>query len=94
MTTATIEVGNRVRSFDFEDRGLTGERACYVEGTVVEIGNFPEFPDCPRYKIQVERHVFGGEELAEHEDFVFPPVNGTPRLFSRSNVCDGVVLID
>lgn len=78
-----IKIGDRVRSFDFEDRDLCGPRACYVEGTVVGVGTFPEFPDCPRYKIAVEREVFGGEEHWDFEvgaAFVYPPVNGTRRM--------------
>jgi hypothetical protein len=76
---AVLEVGARVRSFDFPDvaRELEGERACYVEG-VVE-GVCRDFPDCPRYAIKVDRQVFAGKEtdhlVGEH---VFPPLNGTP----------------
>lgn len=75
-----IEKGSRVRSFDFPSRDLEGERACYVEGTVVQVGRFPEFRrDHDRYKIRVEREVFGGEEHTDFQvgaAFVYPPVNG------------------
>ena len=92
-----IVVGSRVRSFDFPyNRDLEGDRACYVEGTVEAMGWMDDFRDCPRYKIKVERKVWGGENVSlsreEETHHVFPPVNGTPRL--GGDVCDGVVLID
>jgi hypothetical protein len=86
-----IQVGSKVRSFDFEDQSTEGERACFIDGEVVEMGRFPDFPDCDRYKLRVERHVFGGEQLAEHEEFVFPPLNDTPTTMGRKT--EGVVLL-
>ena len=91
--TNDITVGTKVRSFDFADTGrngevygrdLEGERACYVEGEV--IGFDDENFECRRYKIQVERRVFGGKEDAKvdpREAVVCPPVNGTPTLLGR-----------
>jgi len=93
-----IQVGDKVRSFDFADtlrdgteygRDLEGERACYVEGTVV--GFDDENFECRRYKIEVSRRVFGGKEdstIDPREAVVYPPVNGTPKL-SRG-VCNSV----
>jgi len=89
-----IVVGSRVRSFDFESRDLVGTRACYVEGVVEDIGTFPGFPDCPRYKILVDRVVFEGEVFTEggcNGACVFPPVNGTPKMFGGAT--DGVEVI-
>ena len=79
-----IQIGNRVRSFDFAEgpdrRALTGERACYVEGTVMAI---EEVQGCDRYRIFVDRDVFRGKELDTRVgNEVFPPVNGTPTMFS------------
>lgn len=83
-----IVPGTRVRSFDFDSRDLTGERACFVEGTVV---GFCEIGGCTRYDIIVDRRVFGGQE-GSWVDRVFPPVNGTPNM--RGGVCNGVVAIE
>ena len=94
-----IQVGDRVRSFDFAQgdfgRELYGERACYVEG-VVE--SFVEREGCPRYEVRVEVDVFGGEESGQRAgkrnrvgNLVYPPVNGTPKLFG--GVCDNVELV-
>ena len=88
---AEIIPGTRVRSFDFDGRDVEGERACFVEGTVV---GFCELEGCTRYDIIVDRRVFGGEDCALSADGerVFPPVNGTPKLFG--GVCDGVVALE
>ena len=80
---AEIIPGTRVRSFDFDGRDVEGERACFVEGTVV---GFRELEGCTRYDIIVDRRVFGGEDCALSMDGerVFPPVNGTPRCSGAS----------
>lgn len=85
-----IKVGDKVRSFDFPfgdfGRSLEGEDACYVEGVVEGVGEVIE--GCPRYNIRVTRRVWGGIGEWVHGDYVFPPVNGTPRMLG--GVCDGV----
>tara|TARA_A100001037_G_C14961359_1_gene549516 strand:- start:285 stop:545 length:261 start_codon:yes stop_codon:yes gene_type:complete len=75
-----IQVGDKVRSFDFANsRDIDGERACYVEGRVEE---FVTRQGCQRYRILVERCVFGGKEVdGRAGTYVFPPVNGTPTPF-------------
>lgn len=90
-----IRVGDRVRSHDFahvyDDPYVDLERVCYVEGTVLEIGNFEEAPGCRRYRIHVDRRFFGGKEVPVHENeqVVYPPVNGTP-ILGRDRVTSGV----
>jgi hypothetical protein len=85
-------VGSKVRSFDFESRDLDGERACYVEGEVVEVGVVLE--GCQRYRIRVDKRVFGGKVLTgpRVEKEVFPPVNGTASWLGKP--IDVVVCID
>ena len=84
-----IEVGDKVRSFDFDYcRDLTGERACYVEGYVVGI---EPHGGCDRYVIAVDRAVFGGEEREVWPKKVYPPVNGTRKLMGGT--CSGVEVI-
>ena len=77
-----VQVGNLVRSFDFESRDLEGDRACYVEGFVIGL---VEMEGCMRYHIVVERRVFGGKVLTgpNVEKEVFPPVNGTASWLGR-----------
>jgi hypothetical protein len=76
----SISVGDRARSFDFDrSRDVSGERACYVEGEVVA---FDHVEGCRRYRILVDRDVFGGEEESTRVGlFITPPVNGTPKSF-------------
>jgi hypothetical protein len=75
-----IQIGARVRSFDFifnkSGRDLEGPEACFVEGEVVA---FDYAEGCKRYCILVDRDVFGGKE-EEHRigRLVTPPINGTP----------------
>jgi hypothetical protein len=93
-----IQVGDRVRSFDFAEtfddgaqfgRDLEGERACYVEGTVLEMS---DREGCSRYEIHVDRDVFGGEDSDRRVgQVVYPPVNGTPKSFGGA--CDFVELV-
>jgi hypothetical protein len=74
-----IKTGDTVRSYDFK-----GQKDCYVEGVVREIKSFE---GCDRYVIIVHRDVYRGLEIPQFEKSsrvgqeVFPPVNGTPRLF-------------
>lgn len=69
-----IQVGNKVRSYDFPH-----DRECYVEG-VVE--NLTEKEGCERYRIRVTRRIWAGEDItAPLNGCVYPPVNGTPALF-------------
>ena len=81
-----IQVGSKVRSFDFESRDLEGERACYVEGVVKAIGEVME--GCERYVIEVTRDVFGGEDSDRRVGItVYPPINGTPSWLGGSTNC-------
>jgi hypothetical protein len=85
-----IVIGDRVRSFDFANgeygRDLDGERACYAEGEIV---GFDHIEGCDRYRILVDRGVFGGEDCDRQVGrLITPPVNGTPKSFG--GVCDFV----
>jgi hypothetical protein len=81
-----INVGDRVRSYDFE-----GVDDCWVEGVVREIGKRDRFDSCSRYKIEVERSTSEGDKGIFSQGpgfFVYPPVNGTPTSMGR--VCNFV----
>ena len=94
ITIEEINVGDRVRSFDFATddgwgRELEGERANFVEGLVVAK---KELEGCERLVIMVDRHVSAGEEIqALVGKQVFPPVNGTPKTIG--GICVGVTQI-
>lgn len=91
----TIKAGDKVRSFDFEhSKGLLeGPRACYVEGTVCEI---VEIDGCDRYKIQIEKRMFGGklDEISSESEYVYPPVNGTRMMFGDEDFTNFVVKME
>jgi hypothetical protein len=78
MLDDTIHVGDEVRSFDFAHR-----RDCYVEGELI---GYVRYPDCRRYRIRVERDVWGGEIQTVGKQgsrvglICEPPVNGTPTV--------------
>jgi len=97
MTTTIINIGDRVRSFDFGSREVEGETACFVEGVVRNITHpsvDSNFRDCPHYEIRVDRRVLAGEEIdgAIIGGLVYPPVNGTPSTFG--GVTDSVELVE
>lgn len=81
MASKTIKIGDKVRSFDFAmgdyGRDIHGERACYVDGIVIAIGDSPGCAtNCPHYHIEVGRDVFGGiEQMHRVGDIVYPPVH-------------------
>jgi hypothetical protein len=81
-----IEVGDWVRSYDFEFMD-----DCYVLGRVIAIGEL--LGGCPRYEIQPFKRVSGGELKGSiNRDNVFPPVNGTRHIFG--GYCNGVRKIE
>ncbi len=96
-------VGKRVHSFDFDDRSLTGDLACYVTGIVrgiLKAGDLAAdgetvFHDCDRYVIVAESRTFTGEltDLAHPGQQFFPPLNGTETLMTGETM-SGVVLAE
>ena len=79
-------IGDRVRSFDFHgNKDLEGPRACYMEG---QLTGLKRMEGCWRYRIEVTRCVGGGQEQNNFPGVIYPPVNGTARMFG--GVCDGV----
>ena len=84
-----INIGNRVRSFDFHyERSLNGPRSCYMEGVVT---GFEKIQGCSRYVITVDRCVAGGEDQENFPETIYPPVNGTPTSMGR--ITDGVEVL-
>jgi hypothetical protein len=86
-----INVGDTVKSFDFPEttRDLDGKKACFVEGVVEEIGRLLDWQSCDVYKIKCTKKVFSGEEIEQHEEFYYVPVNGTNTWLGGKT--DGVI---
>ena len=83
-------IGDRVRAFDFDDeKDLEGRRACYMEG---QITGLKHVEGCWRYKIEVRKSIFRGMDMTDFPSVVYPPVNGTPRMFGGE--CNGVASQD
>ena len=93
MGTDIISVGDRVRVFDYDCRDLSGENACFTEGTVVDFiddGNFYN----GRYVVMVDRDMWGGNEMdVRVGGRVFPPVNGR-RISKHSKPSSRVELLN
>jgi len=68
MKETNVQIGDKVRSMDFEQIDN-----CYYEGIIV---GFVNVEMCDRYKIHVTKRVFNGEEKCQREDFIYPPING------------------
>lgn len=85
-----IGMGDKVRSFDFANGtfgyDLEGERACYVEGVILGVGDFLG-QGFDQYKILCLKRIFGGKEVQPEEDYFFPPVNGTPTWMGKETQC-------
>lgn len=92
----TLEVGCRVRSFDFPlfsqkydtflGMDTKGERVSYVEGILVRFAD-EMVEGCKRYEIKIEREVCTREYGQEPKVLIhragqltYPPQNGTPSL--------------
>ena len=81
-TKLAINVNDTVRSHDFDDHSTTGERACYVEGTIVK--NFTNVvTGVKMHQIRVTKQIFGGEEKTTFAEFAYAPVNGSEQMFGE-----------
>jgi hypothetical protein len=88
--TNDINIGDKVRSFDFAaHRDIEGPDACFAEGIVEGFYTI----GCTRFDIRVTRAVWEGKEvLTEVGTRIAPPLNGTPTNMGR--ITDGVVKIE
>jgi hypothetical protein len=86
------EVGDIVRSYDFEDREGRPRTKCYVLGRVEEI---VQWGDCKRYKIVPFAKVFDGKDITFEKgcamEPVYSPLNGTKTWFGGA--CNGVEVV-
>lgn len=83
-----IAVGDRVISYDFPDHyrfNMTDRGECYIEGTVHAIEPRAEAGGCDCYVVFADRRVWDGKEEVISPAYVYPPVNGTPQMFSPVN---------
>ena len=76
-----FQIGDIIRSHDFAFKGLdnplTGERATFIEGIVIGLGDAPGCAvNCPHVHIEVGRSVIGGfETMRLIGDTCYPPLD-------------------
>lgn len=71
-----IEIGDKVRSYDFVLDGKTYDEGSYVEGIVIGIDDVP-WCGCSQghYHIRATARYLRGEPQDDYEEMYFPPVN-------------------
>lgn len=81
MKTRKLKTGDIVRSFDFDCKDLTGERACYVIGIILDadVPSQKEYTySC--YRIKVTSAVWDGRNVkVQPGTIIFAPMNGTEK---------------
>lgn len=88
MGQEIINIGDTVRSFDFGK----DQPDCYIEGTVEDMGRLLDWQQCDVYKIKCTKKVFSGKTIEKHEEYYYPPVNGTPTWTGEE--CDYVSKVE
>ncbi len=92
MTTkpTLIQIGSKVRSFDFPPyRDLTGVSAHYIEGVVEDIKDTMNY-GLDQYSLCVTKIVEAGVEtlVTCGSRFVYPVVNGTQTMVGPSDTVE------
>ena len=80
VSSDDIQVGDKVRSYDFvlsafgDEKAKTLQSDSYVEGYVMKIAPVPESysPETPRYHIRATARVLGGQPKGDYEDYYYP----------------------
>ena len=102
-TYPSILPADFVKSYDFPDfdeEGKITARAerCYIFGQVEAVLTMEEAREvhyelgsCPRYKIRVMTRVWDSQVAQKTDDYIYPPVNGTPMWGNQ--ICKGVIRV-
>tara|TARA_Y100001938_G_scaffold144197_1_gene218370 strand:- start:1404 stop:2489 length:1086 start_codon:yes stop_codon:yes gene_type:complete len=91
VSSDDIQVGDKVRSYDFVLPNYTDEKAktlqadSYVEGYVMRIEPVPESysPETPRYHIRATARVLGGVSYDDYEDYYYPVADASHTVVRR-----------
>ena len=91
VSSDDIQVGDKVRSYDFVLPNYTDEKAktlqadSYVEGYVMSIEPVPESysPETPRYHIRATARVLGGVSYDDYEDYYYPVADASHTVVRR-----------
>ena len=91
-TIYEAQVGDNVRSHDFNDRDITGPNACYVQGIVESIEGHPMGGGGKFVKFKITKKIFGGKEITEKlGEYNWAPQNGS---YSFMGSTTNIVRID
>ena len=72
-----IEIGDKVRSFDFDCKEVDTINSCYVEGIVESIEGHPIGGGGKYIKFKITKKIFAGEDLKETVgEYNWVPQNG------------------
>ncbi len=84
VSSDDIQVGDKVRSYDFCFGGKTLQLDSYVEGYVLRIAPVEWCsPTCNHYHIRTTSRLLGGKEQEEYEDYYFPVADANQTVVRR-----------
>lgn len=84
VSSDDIQVGDKVRSYDFCLGGKTLQLDSYVEGYVLRIAPVEWCsPTCNHYHIRTTARLMGGKEQKEYEDYYFPVADANQTVVRR-----------
>jgi len=84
VSSEDIQIGDKVRSYDFCFGGKTLQLDSYVEGYVLRIAPVEWCsPTCNHYHIRTTARLMGGKEQKEYEDYYFPVADANQTVVRR-----------
>lgn len=72
-----IQIGSKVRAFDFENDNMS-----YCDGT---IKGYTSIEGHYRYVIEITKRILFGQKVSSNQEFCFPPINGSFSNFLKDN---------
>ena len=84
VSSDDIQVGDKVRSYDFCFGGKTLQLDSYVEGYVLQIAPVEWCsPNCNHYHIRTTARLMGGKVQEDYEDYYFPVADASQTVVRR-----------
>ena len=84
VSSDDIQVGDKVRSYDFCFGGKTLQLDSYVEGYVLQIAPVEWCsPNCNHYHIRTTARLMGGKVQEDYEDYYFPVADANQTVVRR-----------
>jgi len=84
VSSEDIQIGDKVRSYDFCFGGKTLQLDSYVEGYVLQIAPVEWCsPTCNHYHIRATARLMGGKVQEDYEDYYFPVADANQTVVRR-----------